>query len=252
MLTKVVVSNAWTIADSTDWYLNSQFILRTYGSDAFYATIAGDYHSIGYISGIGEWDFGGVNLAFKAPCPSPSNGFSETNISSYVATVNWSALPCAVGYKVEYRICGSDFWRTKNIKTNSPKAKLKDLSPNTLYYWKVKTKCSADPNLFSDYSVRQSFTTAPLKLADDNESSKMFSVYPNPAQNFITIKTLLTDELWKMKITNLVGEVMQAEEFDSDNQRTISVSELPAGIYFISLSSTDITQTEELIKNDLP
>lgn len=58
-----------------------------------------------------------------------------------------------------------------------------------------------------------------------------FSIFPNPAQNFIEVKSELQDEM-TIEITNLLGQLRQSKTFIS--RTDIDVSDLAQGVYLVS------------------
>lgn len=59
-------------------------------------------------------------------------------------------------------------------------------------------------------------------------NNNSFSIYPNPANNSITIET---NEAFELKIINLLGEVVIEQKIK--NKETIDISQLNQGVYFI-------------------
>ncbi len=77
------------------------------------------------------------------------------------------------------------------------------------------------------------------------EKENIFSVYPNPATNVITI--LSSEELSAITICNSLGEIiLQAGSKTTKEQ--IDISELKPGIYFINYKTGNIQQNKKFIK----
>jgi len=57
-----------------------------------------------------------------------------------------------------------------------------------------------------------------------------FSVYPNPVNNFVTIKA--NSEITELNIRNLVGQSIRTELLNA-NSKTIDISDLASGSYFV-------------------
>ncbi|MBU2927317.1 T9SS type A sorting domain-containing protein [Winogradskyella psychrotolerans] len=77
---------------------------------------------------------------------------------------------------------------------------------------------------------------------DDNINSTTFSMYPNPADNYITIET--HQDIAKYTITNITGQIVYQDHFTSNR---IEVSQLKTGIYFILFESDQSIITKKLI-----
>ncbi len=69
------------------------------------------------------------------------------------------------------------------------------------------------------------------------------SIYPNPTKSELTINVSQND-INKISITNLLGQVL----IESKNQNRIDISDLPNGIYIITISRGKINQTQKFIK----
>jgi len=74
-------------------------------------------------------------------------------------------------------------------------------------------------------------------------NSLSFSIYPNPANDILTIKTLSEKPI--IKIYNITGKIMLEKEVLNSK---ISIKELPAGLYIIKVIDKDISGTIKFIK----
>ena len=250
-----------TPGDSTDWYLDEGMVGRTYGSDTFYATLPGTYTAkiylgtypltwtsctdmYGYYCGPSR-----IILSVATPCPAPSTGFFVTNITSTKATLNWNTLSCAIGYKVRYRADQTSTWTKKSVSSNTGLKKLTQLSANTTYQWGVKTKCGADPNVFSDFSPTQTFTTPNAREgAEQSKLKDELVVYPNPASQNIFIDQLGSTGTAELRIMNYLGQIVLEKIIAGDSPEPVQISDLPKGNYFIIIMRNDQVLTGEFIK----
>ena len=71
------------------------------------------------------------------------------------------------------------------------------------------------------------------------------SIFPNPASADVTVQLEIPIE-GKLTVYNQLGSEVFSEAF-SENSKTISVSNLPAGLYFVTLSSNNRKATKKLI-----
>jgi len=85
--------------------------------------------------------------------------------------------------------------------------------------------------------------TGLLSFYDRKESS--FSIYPNPANNFISIDTDVTAQV-RVQILNYKGQVVKEESLVNVSSQ-INVSDLSSGIYFVNILINDSVSTEKLI-----
>jgi len=79
-------------------------------------------------------------------------------------------------------------------------------------------------------------------------SQENWSLYPNPAKDFITIQFPMESKNIAYKIFNLNG-VLLKEGILSQSESRISVKELPKGMYFIELNINGELTTKKWIKN---
>lgn len=95
---------------------------------------------------------------------------------------------------------------------------------NITVIWPIKDNFTNDNFLFAN-----TFVNDVQRLPEFDIS---FSIYPNPAENFIFIDTDAKN--FELKIIDLTGKIV---EITSDNR--IRIENLPSGIYFIRLELKD-------------
>lgn len=79
------------------------------------------------------------------------------------------------------------------------------------------------------------------------ETPVVYSVYPNPASNYVNIKLTTNGNLIEVKLYNIMGELVANENL-VDGNNTLSVANLPDGIYFYSIIKNNaILETKKLI-----
>jgi len=84
-------------------------------------------------------------------------------------------------------------------------------------------------------------------MSTNNIEKELFSIYPNPAENLITVnfKTEINTPVMTYKIYNLQGQLILENNLLPDKQ--IDVSSLPSGIYLIKLTINNQVHTQKLI-----
>jgi len=115
---------------------------------------------------------------------------------------------------------------------------------STEYFWQIVAKNLAGEAVGSS---TWSFTTEedPL-LSVDTNTLELFSIYPNPVNNNVTIKTTLN--INAVEIINQLGQrVLLVNEANIVNN-TINVSTLSNGIYFMNISAEGKKQTIKIVK----
>ena len=84
--------------------------------------------------------------------------------------------------------------------------------------------------------------SVPLGLNDENLNNKI-SIYPNPAKTELNLNVSPND-IDEVSISNLLGQIL----IKSKNQNRIDISDLPNGIYIITISRGQLNQTQKFIK----
>jgi hypothetical protein len=180
-------------------------------------------------------------------CPKPTSGFSATLITSTSAKLNWNAVNCSDGYRVQYKKMGSGSWTTKYATANSKN--ISGLLANTTYQWRVANQCQySDPEVFSAYSPVQTFTTLPMR-----QSGSVFStieVVPNPTSGIVYIVS--SDNVTgidQIEIFDATGRNMQAEDsIETETGLIIQMEKYPVGMYWIKVYTNNEAKQYKILK----
>ena len=92
-----------------------------------------------------------------AACGTPT-GLSATNITSTSSTLNWSAVPNAINYSIEYRQSGASHPIATVTGISSLSYNLSGLSASTGYSWAIRAYCQTGFGLY----IASFLTTSPL------------------------------------------------------------------------------------------
>lgn len=84
--------------------------------------------------------------AFEMACGTPS-GLSTNNITTTSVILNWSAVPGAVNYTVQYRKSGQVSWTS--ISANNTSKTISALISGAVYEFRVKSNCSYGVGMYS-------------------------------------------------------------------------------------------------------
>jgi len=85
-----------------------------------------------------------------------------------------------------------------------------------------------------------------VKMAN---TTQKIAIYPNPASNWIVVKTSNPEKLQYIEIHNLNGTPLKRLSNVANSEETkINISNLPAGIYFVVVSGIDILQNFKFVK----
>ncbi len=86
---------------------------------------------------------------------------SVTNVIQNAATVNWSAVDCAVKYRIFVRNLNTSVQQLFFVPAPATSFTIPDLDPNTPYTVRIRTQCSDNGNTVSKLSAIMSFSTPP-------------------------------------------------------------------------------------------
>ncbi len=121
-----------------------------------------------------------------------------------------------------------------------------DLSFVVLY---EKTNPSDSTDVF-DLDPWYMKTKNPISMGVNEDINKEFDVeiYPNPANNFVTISNSSNEKI-SIQLINTLGKVIKRVE-TVDNNYKLSIENLPVGLYFLQIRTSDNRMvTKKLIKN---
>jgi len=104
------------------------------------------------------------------------------------------------------------------------------------------------PNGCGAYSNTVYLNTVGIR---DLESSS-FNIYPNPANNFLSIQLSQLLDIASLTITDILGQELILQDFDTRNvskEFKIDLSSIPTGIYFVVVESGTQQIVKKFVKN---
>jgi len=181
----------------------------------------------------------------------------------------------ALGYADTLSWNGSNDWRLPNIKeiesindenmvnpsvnatyfpdlTNKKVWSSTTLPNQTTKAWYLQTQfgiTTYDSKIRKDYvlCVRGNNLIA-TKIDSENDNLPSINLFPNPSQNFLTLIT--NEPLKSVHIFNLLGEQELFEQLTTNNQQlSINVSTLKAGVYFVEVETEKGVVRKKLLKD---
>jgi hypothetical protein len=192
----------------------------------------------------------GQNITIgTAVCLIPTGG-SVDNITSNSVILNWDEVSGAIKYQVRYKVLGSTTWTFKNASTNS--FPITGLSPDTKYVCGVRTICSQQPILKSNWTLNKKFKTSPLRLDASLETTNI-EVYPNPTSGSAIVSfaldrsTQVTIGLYSVE-GKLISTMINATLTEGNQEITFNSETLDAGIYFLRVSIGNELTWKKVIK----
>lgn len=83
---------------------------------------------------------------------------------------------------------------------------------------------------------------------DENPVNRKFSVYPNPAKDFVNIEVSEGERGWmNIEIFDMTGRVVYTDQGVNANRITIHTGHLPNGVYQITIQHETVTTTKKLV-----
>jgi len=83
-------------------------------------------------------------------------------------------------------------------------------------------------------------------LAINEIKETEFTIYPNPANETVTITA---ENITEIAVSNLLGEIVQSFKYKvQSNTATIDINKLPQGIYLLHVQTTDGWQVGKVVK----
>jgi hypothetical protein len=184
-------------------------------------------------------------------CAAPS-GLSTSDLTSNSIHLKWNTVPCAIQYKLQYSKSPNASWSNANsLSTTDTNANISGISGSSVYFWRVQSKCSANPNVWSEVSLTKSFTTTSIRNSFTSQEAALF-ISPNPVLHSATISfTLSQSQKATLKIFDINGRLILALSDKSNEAGHIHFiwdsETVDAGVYFVQLESSELIQTEKVV-----
>jgi hypothetical protein len=107
----------------------------------------------------------------------------------------------------------------------------------------------ADLNDTASLLVR--YNATPTSISEITVAPKLNSLFPNPANNNVTVNFAVNAGQASIEVKNVLGQVQIIAPIVAGSKSTnLNVSDLPSGIYFVSLKSNgNIIDTKRLVVN---
>ncbi|MEY2692659.1 MAG: hypothetical protein RIT03_1049 [Bacteroidota bacterium] len=115
-------------------------------------------------------------------------------------------------------------------------------------YVKQSADRYANPNNQYGYGIPDFSAALNTALAVSSVSKDVFTVYPNPATTQISVQLPASAQEASITIYTSVGQLVQKSTVDATHT-SVSIEQLPAGIYMYQIRSGSQVQAGKLIKN---
>ncbi len=200
-------------------------------------TISSPYSTVNYFSTLCDCAVPALVTAHSQTCDS--------------ATIDWVGNPCAIRYRIQYRVNGSHNWMLKSVDAPTVTKLLTTLSTNTDYEYRVRSDANANGTIHSNWSAIQSFsTTMRIEETATTLSSASMNIFPNPTDGkFLMTLTSLKNENATLRVIDIIGNEIMHQEIAlvaGSNNIDVALLDLADGIYLVRLESLQGTTTNKL------
>ncbi len=210
--------------------LTNKTISNLQPNTVYYWRVRGE-NANGYSPWSTVWNFTTEAAVMTAPVLiSPANNLTDVDYNSVAFSWNSTFGASEYIFEISQDQTFTSGLTTQNI--SSPNNILVGLDQNTQYFWRV---ASTDGNTTSSWSEVWNFTTQTNVNIDELSRNKNFSIYPNPAKDFIIIKTSST-AISEASIYNLDGQLILKLKNIRSNSK-ISIENLTSGIYIFQIGT---------------
>ena len=196
------------------------------------------------------------NFTTAPYCAMPTGLYAD-NITSTSARVHWSPVPNATSYRIRYRIHGTTAWSNASASASATQKTILNLVPGATYDWQLRARCagSNDVSAFSNSTLQHFTLLNGAKMEDDDNSttSKSISIFPNPANNNVTIELnngCNCNDAATITITNVLGQLIYTTSINLTAGGLKQEINLPEsmidGLYFVTVRSNEYVETKRL------
>lgn len=150
----------------------------------------------------------------------------------------WDALEGQTLWQLEYKQSYAVDWNRVSVSTN-PHYSVRNLELENAYMFRVRAVCSeGDTSNWTD-TVNVNLSS----LEDEIDYDSQIKIYPNPVKELLNIETLSND----FGITKLINQNGQIVGEWEKLPKSIDISRLAAGNYFLQINAQTIKITKKVI-----
>lgn len=197
----------------------------------------------------GEWS---DTVCFTtAVCPEVT-GLDTTVVTTSSVSLVWDSVPDAQDYLVEYGPTGYMPGSGTEQVAASNSLTVTGLTPATGYDFYVRTRCAEDW-LAGEYAHLLNIATRQPVGITEPQAQFQFSLLPNPAKGATTVRIVgLPSKLsgaLHVTVSDLSGRdvIIRDLECDGQCQMSLDIEGLPAGAYFVRITSTQGSAVRKMI-----
>jgi hypothetical protein len=180
-------------------------------------------------------------------CAAPTS-LSTNTITGTSAKANWIQSQCAVNYTLQI---STDQINWTNSTVTGSNHTFSGLSLSTTYYWRIETNCTSSDSVNSGWTAALSFTTLSQRLPEEGNLAVPFNVYPNPADEAVTIAfSTMQEGAYNIKLIDMLGRTVKSEIANAglgENTYIMNLDGIAKGIYTVTLQQGDNISKAKLV-----
>ncbi len=234
------------------WYTTATGGIGSVTAPTPSTTVAGSTaYYVSQTNSCGESPRAAITVIVTATPPAPA-GLSVTNITSNSAVLNWASTVGSF-YTVEYKAATSGTWINVANSVTTNLITLSNLSPSTLYDWRVSSNCSSASA--NNYSLSQFTTSAHNSDIKKVKNGFGIKISPNPVIESAVIDFIVPTygEVNIILLNSLgqrVGILYTGYHFKGKHQVTLTgfFKNLSKGNYFLKLEQFGLGYYTQFIK----
>ncbi|MBR3939539.1 MAG: T9SS type A sorting domain-containing protein, partial [Bacteroidales bacterium] len=162
--------------------------------------------------------------------------------------ISWTAPAGQTKWELTYGMQGVDEDHgTKVTVTDNPTYTIEGLDYETSYDVYVRAVCA--DGVYSSWSQKLNFTTRPVGINTAAADNTNVNIYPNPANTQATITVEGVNGKVEFAVADMNGRMIVTETIDCNGElvKTIDVSNLAKGAYFVHIYNDNFNATRKLI-----
>ena len=197
----------------------------------------------------GEWS---DTVCFTTDVCPKVTGLDTTAVTTSSVSLVWDSVPEAQDYLVEYGPAGYMPGSGIEQVAASNSLTVTGLTPATEYDFYVRTRCADDWLAGEDAHLLNIVTRQPVGIAEP-QAQFQFSLLPNPAKGVTMVRIVgLPSKLsgvLHVTVADLTGRDVLARDLECDGncRMDLDIEGLPAGAYFVRITSKQGSAVRKLI-----
>ena len=220
-------------ANLTGLYANTQYTVYVKG----YCSVASDVYS--------DWS---EPFTFStAACAVPTN-VTVTDITASSATISWTPASGQTKWEISYGMEGvNEENGTKVVVEGTPSYSIQGLDYEMTYDVYVRAICAE--GVYSAWTSKTQFTTDRIGINTASNDNVSVRIYPNPANTEATITVEGISGKVEFVVADMNGRMIVTETIACEGslEKSIDVSNLAKGAYFVHIYNDNFNTTRKLI-----